>query len=176
MGLASVVVMACLSFSPNAKASDQKIYHGLHCQPLSPQTSYADLLYRPAGVKNITNGTQYVVCSVLVDLDSTANWTATDSQTASIAVTFHSETASNILCEVSVGSNLDGTKATFSNSGAWTAGQVKNVTLSNVHADDVVAGFLFNQPVSLYCRIPPQATLLRLRVIENNVDTDDGAL
>lgn len=172
----AVVIMASALWSIPASAADQKVNHAMACVPLSPQTTFDDLYYRPAGVKNITGASQYVVCPLLVDADSVSNWTATDGQAADLTVTFHAAEAGEAICEVSIGSNLDGTKATFSGSTSYAAGEVMNVAISSIHGDAVSSGFMFNYPVSLYCKMPPQSTILRIRLIERNVDTDSSTL
>ena len=174
-GLALLVVAIGLTSAP-VKSTDRKVDHAMACVPLSPNTSFADLYYRPVGLKNIRATTEYVVCPLSVDADSVSYWTATNGATGSVAVTFHSPIAADVLCEVSVGSNLDGTKATFSGSYTFTAGEVANVNISGIHGDAVTTNFMANYPVSLYCTMPANSSILRIRLEEAVVDTDDTTL
>jgi hypothetical protein len=172
-----VLVVGSAVFATPANAIDRKVNHAMACVPLSPQTTYADLYYRPVGVKNIRSTTEYVVCNLEVDADSVSNWTATGDATGSVSVTFQTPVAGTPSCEVSVGSNLDGTKATFSGSIPMIAGQVANVDINSIHGDAVTQNFMVNYPVSLYCTLPPESSIIRIRVYENGlIDTDDSTL
>ena len=174
-GLALLVVAIGLTSAP-VNSSDRKVDHAMACVPLSPNTAFADLYYRPVGLKNIRATTEYVVCPLSVDADSVEYWTATNGATGTVSVTFHNAIAADVLCEVSVGSNLDGTKATFSGSNSFIAGEVGNVVISGIHGDAVTQAFMANYPVSLYCTMPANSSILRIRVVEAVVDTDDTTL
>jgi hypothetical protein len=172
--LGAAAVILGLS-SGQAIASDQKVEHPLSCVPLSPQTTFSDLYYRPVGVKNIRATTEYVVCGVTVDIDSGSYWSLIGGTASTLAVTFHTPNAGTAECEVSVGSNLDGTKATFSGSHSFTANEVSNVVISSIHGDAVTQNFMANYPVSLYCALPPEASILRVRLNESG-NTDSPSI
>lgn len=170
LGAAAVLAIS----SGPAVAADQKVDHPLNCVPLSPQTSFSDLYYRPVGVKNIRATTEYVVCGITVDIDSDSYWSSVGGSDSNVYVTFHTPNAGTVDCEVSVGSNLDGTKATFSGSGSFSPGEVSNVSITGVHGDAVTQNFLANYPVSLYCTMPPESSILRVRLNEGgNTDTPE---
>lgn len=175
MAVGAVLAIASGGFIGAASATDDKTSHPLNCVPLSPQTTYSDLYYRPVGVKNIRATTEYVVCGVTADIDETSNWSSSSSTTASLVVTFHAVNAGTVDCEVSVGSNLDGTKATFSGSTSFSAGSVGNVDITGIHGDAVTQNFMAFYPVSLYCTMPPESSILRVRLLENG-DMDDSTL
>lgn len=169
------LAVVCGALGGAANATDRKVDHPLNCVPLSPDTTFSDLYYRPVGVKNIRATTEYVVCGVTADIDETSNWSSSSSTTASLVVTFHAVNAGTVDCEVSVGSNLDGTKATFSGSTSFSAGSVGNVDITGIHGDAVTQNFMAFYPVSLYCTMPPESSILRVRLLENG-DTDDSTL
>jgi hypothetical protein len=72
---------------------------------------------------------------------------------------------------------MDAAAAVFSSTVNMAPNVVENVGMFGINSDTVGVGFMANYPVSLYCRIPPKSTMLRIRVYENGAqDTDDSTL
>lgn len=163
----------------NVEAADLKIYapQGV-CAPYTPTTSMSELIIRPYGITNGGSTPEAVMCSIPVDSETV--WTATDGKTAQVDVTFQGgSVGGDVTCQVYVGSSMDSPAALFSGSKTLNPNDVDNVTISGIHSDAVIAGggFMANFPASLYCRIPPKSTMLRIRVTENGAqDTDDAAM
>lgn len=158
-----------------AGATDRKILapQGV-CAPYTPTTSMSELMIRPYGITNGGTTAEAVMCTIIND--SETNWTATDFKNASLEVTFQSGVfGGQFICQAYVGSGMDGTAAVFSQTTNLPPNQVSNVSINDINADTVAAGFMANYPVSLYCRIPPKSTMLRIRVHELGAqDTDDS--
>lgn len=176
LGNVAALLLLALVISP-ASALDRKIYSptGI-CAPYTPTTSMAELIIRPGGITNGGTTAEAVLCSIPVD--SETNWTATDGKTATIEVTFDGGTlGGSFVCQAQVGSGYDGTPAVFTQTKTFTPNLVDNITLSPVHGDGVVRGWMAYDPVNVYCRIPAKSTMLRIRVSENGAqETDDPAL
>ena len=167
-----------LSFaSADASASDRKILapQGV-CAPYTPTTSMSELMIRPYGITNGGTTPEAVMCTIIND--SEINWTATDLKDASVEVAFQSGAmGGDFICQVYVGSSMDAAAAVFSSTINMAANTVENVSIFGINSDAVGVGFMANYPVSLYCRIPPKSTMLRIRVYENGAqETDDATL
>lgn len=169
--------VALSSVSTDASATDRKILspQGV-CAPYTPTTSMAELIVRPYGITNGGTTAEAVMCTIIND--SETNWTATDSKTASVTVTFQSGAlGGDFICQAYVGSSMDAAAAVFSNTVNMPANTVANVDIGSISADTVGVGWMANYPVSLYCRIPAKSTMLRIRVYESGAqDTDDSTL
>jgi hypothetical protein len=158
-----------LSLSSSASASDAKVTHGAECQPYSTTTIPSEISFRANGLKNISANAEYVVCNIMVDTDNPGTWN--DANGATVTVTFHTVAAGTPRCELYVGSNLDGTPVSYVQQTAFSPGQVGNLNFS-ASGQAAVQSFMATYPVSLYCRMPPNSSIVRIRVVENSLATD----
>jgi hypothetical protein len=159
-----------LSIAPNADAADAKVTQGAECQPYSTTTIPSEISFRANGLKNISANAEYVVCNVMVDTDNPGTWN--DANPATVTVTFHSVTAGTARCELYVGSNLDGSPVSYVQQVAFSPGQVGNISFSGASGQAAVQSFMATYPVSLFCRLPPNSSILRIRLVESVVTTD----
>ncbi|MFC5571469.1 hypothetical protein ACFPN1_15520 [Lysobacter yangpyeongensis] len=166
----AVMATGMFALAPAAHALDSKNSNGAECQPYSTTTLPSELSFRANGLKNISANTEYVVCNVNVDADNPTIWT--DANPADVYVTFHTPTAATPRCELYIGSNLDGTPVSYVQQANMTAGQVANLNFLSASGTGVVSSFMATYPVSLYCRMPPNSSIVRIRVVESATATN----
>lgn len=145
-------------------ASDRKVDNGLNCQPYRTTTSHADLAYRPAGLSNISDTDEYVVCGITVDVDELDTWT--EANPGQVGIVMYNPTETVPTCRVFMGSNVAGTSTTLTeNLIPFSA----NLWYTNIYADTtgVVQTGMVYVPATLYCKLPPGATIVRITLHEN---------
>lgn len=168
----SLPFVAAIALAPvPAMAADFKNYTPSVCQPYSATTLSSDLSFRAHGLKNISASAEYVVCSILEDMDSFSNrWT--NVQSGIVYVMVHAPTNTTARCELYLGSNLAGaSKAYYVDQ--VLGGGVRSLDFRNVNADGVdyptIDDLIEDVPVSLFCRIPPGASILQIVVGEKGI-------
>ena len=164
--LAAAFVAATTMLSPAASASDRKVNNASICQPYRNTTTHADLAFRPAGLTNVSATEEYVICPILIDTDSPTTWT--DTSTAFVGVAMYNPGVEVPTCRVIMGSNLAGSTAGFnfelseSSNDVWFGSTTAQATGVSQTGMVYVIG-------TLYCKMPPGTTMIRIVV------TEDGA-
>ncbi|GGA66814.1 hypothetical protein GCM10011521_01160 [Arenimonas soli] len=168
-GTTLLALAAAIAFPAATEAADdRKVNSAMSCQPYRSTTDQTDLAYRPAGVTNIRDTDEYVVCSISVDVDEFGTWTPDNN--GQVNVIMHNPGGEVPNCKLFMGSNLTGTTKVdsanlYQYSGEiWTA----NLFLDN---DGVAQIGQPSPPITLYCKLPPSATLTRVWQNEN-AETD----
>lgn len=162
----SLLAAAALAGMPPAASAftDRKLTNGAECQPYSSMTLPSELSFRANGLKNISTTAEYVVCNIMVDTDAPATWT--DASPASLTVALHAVAPGIGRCEVYVGSNLLGTPVSYIQSMPMEAAGTSAFLVGDLSASGVQSPFSTLRPVSLYCRIPPGASIVGLQLSE----------
>ncbi|GGA66805.1 hypothetical protein GCM10011521_01140 [Arenimonas soli] len=169
-GTALLALTAAIAFPAAVDAaSDRKVNSAMSCQPYRSTTNQTDLAYRPAGVTNIRDTDEYVVCSISVDVDEFGTWTPDNNGQVNVVMYNNTEAVPN--CKLFMGSNLTGTTNVVSadlyqySGTLWTA----NLFLDNT---GVAQTGQPDPPITLYCKLPPGVTLTRVWQNEN-AETDN---
>lgn len=157
-----------------AQAVDAKTISPAVCQPYAATTLPSDLSFRAHGLKNVSSNAEYVVCSITVDHDVTSSgqtisfWS--DANTATVEVLLHAASAGTPQCELYMGSNLAGGTVSLLDDRAFAAGQVLPLAFVASGGTTQWASVLGGRPpVSLFCRLPPGASILKIEVRETGL-------
>lgn len=168
--LLTAACLAAVPFGASAVTVDNKVTNGAECQPYSTTTLPSELSFRANGLKNISANSEYVVCNLMIDADSPGTWT--DTNPARVSVNFHASAPGVVHCELYVGSNLLGSPVSYTGDRALAASELNAITFYNASASNVVSPEYTHVPASLYCRLPPGASLISLMLVETSISTD----
>lgn len=165
-----IVAVSTLLSCGNAQASDDKMTTGADCQPLS-NTQLDSFYYRPTSVQNISSGSRYISCPVLID--SEISWetsdvgTGTDNGSASLYLTL--DYSQNVVggtttCTVQVIDNdTNAFVETQTKAVAGTAGD-SSVGLSFTN---LMKGSASDAALAFNCNLPSQVRLTTINSDEN---------
>lgn len=165
--LVASLAAATTMLAPAASAGDRKVDNASICQPYRNTTTHADLAFRPAGLTNVSATEEYVICPIMVDTDSPSRWT--EASPADVSVIMYNPGEEVPTCRVIIGSNLAGSTAGFNVDLSEYNGDLNlwSANIANVHGDGLTQTGMAYYIGTLYCKMPPGSTMIRITVFED---------